>query len=207
MMEAAVIVELSELEKDAVTEILNVGVGRAAASMSLIVKEEIQLSVPSAELLYGAAARERLALTSDRMVAVREEFKGLLSGSAALLFPQAKSLDLVRMVLDENLTAEEVTELEQEALVEIGNIILNGCLSSIADALVGEIETSIPVLLHADLSTILPQTAEIEPVLLVLTIDFTIRSRDIQGHIVFLMDMQAASTFQQLIAGYIASIA
>jgi chemotaxis protein CheC len=207
MTEAAVIVELSELEKDAVTEILNVGVGRAAASMSLIVKEEIQLSVPSAELLYGVAARDRLAISSDRMVAVREDFKGLVSGSAALLFPQTRSLDLVRMVLDEDLTAEEVTELEQEALVEIGNIILNGCLSSIADALVGEIETSIPVLLHADLLTILPQTGEIEPVLLVLTIDFTIRSRDIQGHIVFLMDMQAASAFQHLIADYIASLA
>ena len=207
MTEATVVVELSELEKDAVTEIMNVGVGRAAASMSLMVKEEIQLSVPKAELLYGSAARERLARSSDRMVAVREEFRGLLCGSAALLFPQEKSLDLVRMVLDENLTAEEVTELEQEALVEIGNIVLNGCLSSVADALVGEIETSIPVLMHADLSTILSQTVGIEPVLLVLTIDFTICSRDIQGHIVFLMDMQAASTFQQLIADYIASIA
>jgi chemotaxis protein CheC len=201
-----VIVELSALERDAVTEIMNVGVGRAAASLSLMVKEEIQLSVPSTELLYGTAARERLERSSDRMVAVREVFSGLVSGSAALLFPQAKSLDLVRMVLDENLTAEEVTELEQEALVEIGNIILNGCLSSIADSLVGEIETSIPVLLHANLATILPQSAGAEPVLLVLTIDFTIRSRDIQGHIVFLMDMQAAGVFQQLIADYIASI-
>ncbi|GGF15810.1 chemotaxis protein CheC [Aliidongia dinghuensis] len=201
------VVELSALERDAVTEILNIGVGRAAASLSLMVRDEIQLSVPSAELLYGEAARLRLSLTADRMVAVREAFRGLLSGSAALLFPQSKSLDLVRMVLDEDLTAEEVTELEQEALVEIGNVILNGCLSSIADALVGEIETSIPVLLHADLATILPQAAGCEPVLLVLTIDFTIRSRDIQGHIVFLMDMQAAGIFQRLIADYITSIA
>lgn len=201
------VVELSALEQDAVTEIMNVGVGRAASSLSLMVKEEIQLSVPAAELLYGEAARQRLAQSSDRMVAVRETFKGLLSGSAALLFPQSKSLDLVRMVLDEDLTAEEVTELEQEALVEIGNVILNGCLSSIADSLAGEIETSIPILMHANLSSILPQTADAQPVLLVLTIDFTIRSRDIQGHIVFLMDMQAASIFQQLIADYIASIA
>lgn len=199
-------VELSALEHDAVTEIMNVGVGRAAASLSLMVKEEIQLSVPAAELLYGVAARERLHQSSDSMVAVRETFNGLLSGSAALLFPQSKSLDLVRMVLGEDLTAVEVTELEQEALVEIGNIILNGCLSSIADSLAGEIETSIPVLMHANLSTILPQTVDVEPVLLVLTIDFTIRSRDIQGHIVFLMDMQAANLFQQLIADYIASI-
>ncbi|MEI9986687.1 MAG: chemotaxis protein CheC [Aliidongia sp.] len=136
--------QLSSLEIDAVAEILNIGVGRAASSLSQMVKEEIQLSVPHAEVLYGVAAQEHLALKGDRMVAVREEFSGLISGAAALLFPQSRSLDLVRMVLDEDLSPEEVAELEQEALVEIGNIILNGCLSSIADALTGEIETSIP---------------------------------------------------------------
>jgi len=197
---------LSSLEIDAITEIMNVGVGRAASSMSLMVKEEIQLSVPFAEVLYGEAARQHLMRKSDRMVAVREDFSGLIAGSAALLFPQAKSLDLVRMVLDEDLSPEEVSELEQEALVEIGNIILNGCLSSIADALIGEIETSIPVLLRADLCSILPCSPNLEAMLLVLTINFLIKSRDIEGQIVFLMDMQAADAFQQMITQYIESI-
>ena len=197
---------LSPLEIDAVAEIMNIGVGRAAASLSLMVKEEIQLSVPHAEVLSGAAAREHLAQKGDRMVAVREEFSGLIGGAAALLFPQARSLDLVRMVLDEDLSPEEVSELEQEALVEIGNIILNGCLSSIADALSGEIETSIPVLLRADLASILPNVPALEAMLLVLTIHFLIKSRDIEGQIVFLMDMQAADAFQKMIARYLDSL-
>ena len=198
--------QLSPLEIDAVAEIMNIGVGRAAASLSLMVKEEIDLSVPHAEVLYGAAARDHLAQKGDRMVAVREDFSGLIGGAAALLFPQARSLDLVRMVLDEDLSPEEVSELEQEALVEIGNIILNGCLSSIADALIGEIETSIPVLLRADLCSILPCAPNLEAMLLVLTINFMIKSRDIEGQIVFLMDMQAADAFQQMITQYIESI-
>ena len=198
--------QLSSLEIDAVTEIMNVGVGRAAASLSLMVKEEIQLSVPRAEVLYGRAARDHLALTGDHMVAVSEDFSGLIGGSAALLFPQARSLDLVRMVLDEEVSPEEVSELEQEALVEIGNIILNGCLSSVADALTGEIETSIPVLLRADLSSLVPYEPNIEAMLLVLTINFMIKSRDIEGQIVFLMDMQAADAFRRMIAQYIGSL-
>ena len=198
--------QLSPLEIDAVAEIMNIGVGRAAASLSLMVKEEIDLSVPHAVVLYGAAARDHLAQKGDRMVAVREDFSGLIGGAAALLFPQARSLDLVRMVLDEDLSPEEVSELEQEALVEIGNIILNGCLSSIADSLAGEIETSIPVLLRADLCSILPCAPNLEAMLLVLTINFLIKSRDIEGQIVFLMDMQAADAFQQMITQYIESI-
>jgi chemotaxis protein CheC len=198
--------ELSALEIDAITEIMNVGVGRAAASLALMVKEEIQLAVPRVEVLYGEAARDHLALKGDRMVAVREDFTGLLGGCAALLFPQARSLELVRMVLDEDLSPEEVSELEQEALLEIGNIILNGCLSSVADALVGEIETSIPVLLRANLRSIMPCAPDVEAVLLVLTINFMIKSRDIEGQIVFLMDMKAADSFQEMITKYLASM-
>ena len=198
--------QLSPLEIDAITEIMNVGVGRAAASLSLMVNEEVQLSVPYAEVLYGSAAREHLALKGDRMVAVREDFTGLIGGCAALLFHQARSLDLVRMILDEDLSPEEVSELEQEALVEIGNIILNGCLSSIADALTGEIETSIPVLVRADLTSILPSSFDVEAMLLVLTINFVIKSRDIEGQIVFLMDMQAADAFEKLIGRYIETL-
>jgi chemotaxis protein CheC len=197
---------LSALEIDAVTEIMNVGVGRAAASLSLMVAEEIQLSVPHAQVLYGADASAHLGSTANRMVAVREDFRGGIAGSAALLFPKARSLDLVRMVLDEELTPEEVSELEQEALVEIGNIILNGCLSSVADALTGEIETSIPVLLRTDLASILPPTPDHETMLLVLTINFLIRSHDIEGQIVFLMDMQAADAFQKMVARYVESL-
>ncbi|MEI9986688.1 MAG: hypothetical protein WDN69_28050 [Aliidongia sp.] len=39
--------------------------------------------------------------------------------------------------------------------------------------------------------------------LLVLTIHFLIKSRDIEGQIVFLMDMQAADAFQRMIAQYL----
>lgn len=41
-----------------------------------------------------------------------------------------------------------LTEMEQEALSEIGNIILTGFLSSIADTLQIEIPTELPVFSH-----------------------------------------------------------
>jgi chemotaxis protein CheC len=197
---------LTLLEVDAVTEILNIGIGRAAASLSLMVAEEIGLSVPCAELLHGAAACAYLTRSCDEMVAVRERFRGRIGGAVALLLPKARCLDLVRLVLDEDLTAEEVSAFEQEALVEIGNVLLNGCLSSVADALIGEIETSIPVFIRADLATILPPTPGVDALLLMLTVNFMIRSHDIQGQILFLMDMQAADAFKRMVACYVESV-
>ena len=41
---------LSELHIDALAEVFNVGAGRAAASLSEIVGDEVKLSVPSVEV-------------------------------------------------------------------------------------------------------------------------------------------------------------
>ena len=42
--------------------------------------------------------------------------------------------------------------------------------------------------------------------LLVLTINFMIKSRDIEGQIMFLMDMRAADSFQKMISRYIDTV-
>ncbi len=197
---------LSELECDAITEIMNIGVGRAAASLSLIVKEEILLSVPKIEVLYGATDHERIIQSCHQMVAVREQFSGIVHGSAALLFAENKSLDLVCMMLDQDPDSAEVIELEQEALVEIGNIILNGCLSSLADALKGEIQTTVPALLKQSIDLLKKYQTINEAVLLFLTIDFSIKSRDISGNILFFLDMNTAGEFRNLIRNYVETL-
>ena len=71
---------------------------------------------------------------------------------------------------------------------------------------VSGIVTSIPVLLRANLASILPNVPALEAMLLVLTIHFMIKSRDIEGQIVFLMDMQAADAFQKMLAQYLDSL-
>ena len=42
--------ELSELERDALTELVNIGVSRAAASLRSMVGRQVLLSVPSIEI-------------------------------------------------------------------------------------------------------------------------------------------------------------
>ena len=84
---------LSELERDALTELVNIGVSRAAASLRKMVGEQVLLSVPSVEVVSHATAltligeREEL----DDLVGVRQEFSGAFSGRALLIFPRANS--------------------------------------------------------------------------------------------------------------------
>ena len=59
--------------------------------------------------------------------------RGPFSGRALLIFPEAQSLELVRSIVGAEHSLEDVIDLEQEALAETGNIILNACLATIAN--------------------------------------------------------------------------
>lgn len=121
---------------DAVTEVLNIGMGSAAASLSEMVNEEIKLSTPGVEFVSRLEATALLSTKAktDMVSGVYQSFDGAFAGDALLLFPEQQSLELVRAVLQEDdITLEELTDMEQEAMIEIGNVILNACLCSIAD--------------------------------------------------------------------------
>ena len=137
--------ELSPLERDALTELVNIGVSRAAASLRKMVGGEVLLSVPAIEIIPNAIAA---ALIGERegedLVAVRQDFAGAFRGRALLIFPQSNGLELVRAVLGDGIAPEEAAEMEREALAETGNIILNGCLATMANMLHRSLTMSLP---------------------------------------------------------------
>ena len=81
---------------------------------------------------------------ANPLVAVRQAFQGEFSGCALLIFPEPNSLELVRAVTKGELSLEDIIDLEQEALAEIGNIILNGCMATIANLLERSLTMSLP---------------------------------------------------------------
>ena len=69
---------------------------------------------------------------NPKLVAIRQDFSGAFSGRALLIFPEASSLELVRVVVGRQLSLEDIVNLEDEALAETGNIILNSWVATIA---------------------------------------------------------------------------
>jgi chemotaxis protein CheC len=200
------LVTLSELERDALTEIVNIGVSRAAASLRKMVGDQVLLSVPSVEIVsYQAAASLIDERESERLVAVRQDFAGAFSGRALLIFPQANSLELVRAVVGDEISASDVADMEQEALAETGNVILNGCLGTMANMLQQSLEMSLPEVMHGhgtDLFQLTNQNAE-DGLVLFLYINFSVRERDIRGYIAMLMDLPSLSGLKLLINDFI----
>jgi chemotaxis protein CheC len=195
-------VALDELELDALSELVNIGVSRAAASLRTMIGQEILLSVPSVQVVTRAQAAAIIAdRNADKLVAVHQAFDGEIAGRALLIFPETNSLELVRAVTGGELPLEDIIELEQEALAETGNIILNGCLATIANLLQRSLTMSLPEIVRGsgpDLFN-LAGASEAEDVALFLYIDFAVKQRDIRGYIAMLMHLPALTALKRLI--------
>ena len=197
---------LDDLERDALTELVNIGVSRAAANLRKMVGEQVLLSVPSVEVVSREGAttliRER---ESGELVAVRQDFDGVFSGRALLIFPQSNSMALVHAVTGGALSADDAADMEDEALAETGNVVLNSCLATMANMLQRPLSMSLPEVIRGDGSKLfnLAPDASDGGVVLFLYINFAINDRDIRGYIAMLMDLPSLQALRGLIADFI----
>lgn len=201
-------ISLSEFERDALTELVNIGVGRAATSLRKMVGKHILLSVPAVEVVtLAAASRLLVERETDRLVAIRQAFSGFFSGRALLIFPQSNSLDLVRAVVSGDLSVAELVELERDALAETGNIILNGCLGSMANMLHEPLVMSLPEVLYGDGNYLFHFDRDAsDGMVLFLYINFVIEERNIRGYIAMMMDLPSMVSLKALISEFIARV-
>jgi chemotaxis protein CheC len=201
--------DLSDLEQDALAEIANMGVSRAAASLRQMVGEQVILSVPAVKIVSRQEAARLVEKGGPpKLIAVQQSFEGPFSGRAMLIFPQAQSLELVRSIVGDEHSLEDVIDLEEEALAETGNVILNACLATIANVLRRTMRMSLPSVVRGDGATLfdVDSGATDGDLVLFLYIDFTIKSRDIHGFITLLMDLPSIRALKDIVRDFINDI-
>ena len=200
---------LSDLHIDALSEVFNVGAGRAAASLSEIVGEEVKLSVPSVEVLSRSSFNTSvLALEQTQFGSVTQRFSGPFNADAILLFTEESAMEIVRDMMGSQLSIEELAEFEQEAMCELGNIILNACLSAMADMLTIKLSSTLPTYNAGNPDEIL-NSVFVTPdqlYILILHINLRIERRHVEGNLIFLLSTSSLTslkhhidTFLQLI--------
>lgn len=193
---------LTELQLDSLTELVNLGVSNAATSLSELVREEVILSVPKASVVTRDQAIANLREhDAKRLVGVHQDFDGDIRGRALLIFPEVRSMELIRALVGADLSLDDIMELEQEALAETGNILLNSCLSTMANSLQRNLKISLPEVIHGDGMDFFRGGAD-ETVLFIY-INFAVKQRDIQGFLAMILDLPSLVMLQKLLDAYI----
>ncbi|MBF0612828.1 MAG: chemotaxis protein CheX [Magnetococcales bacterium] len=201
-------VSFSLFEQDAIKEIFNMGIGRAADSLSRMIQEEVLLSVPHIEMVDRQQAIHIIqGRSASHVAAIRQNFRGTFNGVSMLIYPESNSLELVRTLLGEDMPLESLTELEQESLLEVGNVILNACLGTFANMFATELDFDLPEYVKGSCQDLLSLPAVngsmVPPLqqLVFLIVDFitgahTPQRNTIKGFVILLLDMSTIAHLQ-----------
>jgi chemotaxis protein CheC len=192
-------IELDDDIRDALAETFNMALGEASVQFAELVNEEIELSVPQVELVSRATLVQRIdsdAATDDEHAAlcrIAQDFSSDQSDidtRAILLFPEKGSLEIVRRMLgDTGISDERLNELEQDALGEIGNIIINSCMNSLAHVFDREMSGTLPEVRVGPSNELFAALPGDETAVLLARIGMRMATRRISGHVIFMMDM------------------
>jgi len=189
--------KLSDLEEDLLGELFNLGVGRAANSLSKMVNQEVKLSVPSVKFV-GYAEMSAYLGDNDRICAVGQKMQGPFDAQSLLLFPEKSSMEVVRIMLGEHLSDELIAEMQQEALTEIGNIVLNACIGSISNSMKQGITVELPHFFHDTPEKLVRDNLSTDSdTVLLITIDMSLSASEVTGYMAFILGPQSLQKLQQ----------
>ena len=182
--------QLNADQADAIREIFNIGLGRAAATLSELIATRIEMTVPRVTLrLLDDAGDPRASSPDVPDMAVIEDFRGGITGRSALVLPHTSGLRLAQLLSE---VAEPVDELDLEMsgiLTEVGNIMLNSVLGVLANIIGTHLVYSVPHFHGARPVNLLLTHATPDPrAVLVADADFWVRNDIIHGSILIAME-------------------
>src|SRR4030095_11052070 len=116
------VMELTEHQKDALSELINIAFSRTAASLSELTGHRVLLDVPKVAIhpidQLSAALAEFLPA---EVATVHQVFTGAVTGDALLLLNYEGAIILKDLLTDQPATTNRLDESDREVLTEVGN--------------------------------------------------------------------------------------
>ena len=183
--------ELTYAQKDALTELINIGYGRAAGALSELTGYRITLEVPR----LGMHPIEEIAPQLSRMVngevaSVTQVFSGPLSGNALLLLDEKAAVMLSELLTDEISPSGGFDSGAREIITEVGNILLNALLGVFGNLLQVQVSFAVPRLrvdtIDSVLQSISVHDQELSYALMIHT-RFRLRANNVSGYLIIIL--------------------
>src|SRR5262245_11497097 len=137
--------ELTETQRDSLTELIMIGYGRAASALSELTGYRITLDVPKVAIHAIDETTQLLhEVIKGEVASVNQVFSGPVAGHALLLLDEPAALLLAELLTDEKGPSGKVDTSVREIITEVGNILLNACLGVFGNQLKVQVTFSVP---------------------------------------------------------------
>jgi len=183
---------LTDAQVDALREMINIGIGRAAGVLNAMLRSHVSLQVPVVEIISMSELEQKAQEFGKHVFsAVRLGFKGPLSGNASLVFPAESAAKLVILLTEDETGSPDLDSIRIGTLTEVGNIILNGVMGVIGNEIQQHIYYSVPTYMENPIEALFTVHApgSAGATLVWVQTRFIVEQHRIDGEIILMFEM------------------
>jgi chemotaxis protein CheC len=194
--------ELTERQRDAISELINIAFARTGAALSELTGHRVILNAPEVSVhptaeLPGALAK----FIPGEVASIHQVFGGPVAGDALLLLNHDGAVHLTDLLTDgSGPPSSRLDESAREVLTEVGNILLNACLGMFGNLLDVRVSFSVPRLhletLDELLASLIEGDKEPQYALVVYTA-FQVRDSSVKGFLVMVLSVTSLDRLMQ----------
>jgi chemotaxis protein CheC len=193
---------LTAEQQDGLTELINIAFSRTALSLSELTSQRVLLDVPDVGVHPSTELVQALAdmIRSD-VATIHQVFQGPMDGDALLLLDYESALTLTALLTNEP-PVDRLDSSAREVLTEVGNILLNACLSMFGDLLHVHLAFSVPRLkveaLQVMVNELIASKEELRYALVIYT-GFYLRNSAVKGYLVLVLGVASLKRLIQAV--------
>jgi chemotaxis protein CheC len=188
-------IQFTAVQQDALVELLNIGFGRAAASLSQLTGHRVIVEVPEVTVhAINDLSSVLQKMIRDEVATVHQIFSGPVAGDALLVLDHQGASLLKELLTDEPALPLAIDASAREVLTEVGNILLNACLGTFGNLLKVQVSFSVPRLNLESLGAIVESlriNREGLRYALVVHAGFRLRDREVKGYLLIVLSVSS----------------
>lgn len=186
---------VTELEKDIIKEILNIGLARAADSFATVARDQVLLKVPDLQLIQLQDLVQMVQKYQGTHTLIQSDIKGDFNGTTLMLFSADHIDKLTEVCLSDSFRFDGfLSEMQQSLLLEISNIITGALVTQLANILKTNLYGSPPVApqgsMADSLRNILVDHPLFQPLIFTVMTEFTNKSKQLEMPLLLFFDTE-----------------
>lgn len=135
----------TDLTLDIIREVINIGVGDAAAALSKLVQSRVSINTPELHIFDSTAALTFIQTEIQTLgVYISQNFHGRIHGKSLLFYTKESCHSLIKAILGRDIITSALTDSAIATLQEIGNILMVSCISTISNLIEDTLSFEIP---------------------------------------------------------------
>jgi chemotaxis protein CheC len=201
--------KLSSVQADAIQELGNIGAAHAATTLSQMLGSTIEMSVPAIKVVDLAQLGNYMGEESAAMVAF--ELQGDIPHGGYILFyiTRESAIRMTNTMLGMTETSRPLNEMDQSALLEVGNIMVSAFLDATAELLGFIMLPSPPALTidmaHAAMQSLIAQMQEETDEVLLFSTELVCEEHKIDSDIIMMPERSTLLRIIELLENMVKS--